>query len=87
MDAVKRKAIVTGLTKDYASIIKPLLRGKKLSSLTTDALDTVFIAASEMISKINNAKLQKRSMQMKDLSSHSELAQINARNREFWGRK
>lgn len=86
--AVKRKALSNGMTKDNAAIIKPLLRGKKIKDLTEDALDTAFIAASEMISKINNAKVQQsKTFQMKDLSSHVELAEINKRNKEFWTKK
>lgn len=86
--AVKRKALSNGMTKDNAAIIKPLLRGKKIKDLTEDALDTAFIAASEMISKINNAKVQQsKTFQMKDLSSHIELAEINKRNKEFWNKK
>lgn len=86
--AVKRKALSNGMTKDHAAIIKPLLRGRKIKDLTTDALDTAFIAASEMISKINNAKVQQsKTFQMKDLSSHIELAEINKRNKEFWNKK
>ncbi len=85
--AVKRRALSEGLTKDHASIIKPLLRGKKITQLTDDALDTAFVAAFEMIRRVNNSKLQKKSMQMKDLSSHSELAEINKRNKEFWQKK
>lgn len=85
--AVKRRALNIALTKDNATIIKPLLRGKKVSSLTEDVLDTVFVAASEIIGKINNSKIQKPSMQMKDLSSHSELSAINKRNKEFWTKK
>lgn len=85
--AVKRKALSDGMTKDHAAIIKPLLRGKKIGSLTEDALDAVFVAASEMIGKVNNAKLQRRSIQMKDLSSYNDLAKINARNKEFWAKK
>lgn len=84
VSAVKRRALSEGMTKDHASIIKPLLRGRKITQLTEDALDTVFVAASEMIRRINNGKLQKKSMQMKDLSSHSELAEMNRRNKEFW---
>lgn len=84
---VKRKALSDGMTKDHATIIKPLLQGKKISMLTEDALNTAFIAASEMIKKVNNVKVQKKVMQMKDMSSHSEIAQINKRNQEFWKKK
>ena len=86
VSAVKRRALSEGLTKDHASIIKPLLRGRKVTQLSEDALETAFVAAYEMIRRANNAKLQKKSMQMKDLSSHSELAEINKRNKEFWKR-
>lgn len=85
--AVKRKALSDGMTKDHQAIIKPLLGGKKISALSLDALDTAFIAASEMIGKVNNSRVQKKTFQMKDLSSHSELSAINARNREFWKNK
>lgn len=84
ISAVKRRALSEGLTKDHASIIKPLLRGRKIATLTEDALDTAFVAAFEMVRRANNAKLQKKTMQMKDLSSHSELAEMNRRNKEFW---
>ena len=85
--AVKRRALSNGMTKDSATIIKPLLRGKKIAALTEDALDAVFIAASEMVGRINNAKVQKPKMQMKDLSCHSEISKIQARNTEFWASK
>jgi uncharacterized protein len=84
VSAVKRRALSEGLTKDHASSIKPLLRGRKIATLTEDALDTAFVAAFEMVRRANNAKLQKKTMQMKDLSSHSELAEMNRRNKEFW---
>lgn len=85
--AVKRRALSESLTKDHAMIIKPLLRGKKITQLTEDALDTAFVAAFEMVRNANNSKVQKKSMQMKDLSSHTELAEINKRNKEFWNKK
>lgn len=87
VEAVKRQALSTGMTKDHAAVIKPLIGNKKIASLTADALDMAFISASEMIAKVNSAKVQKKSIQMKDLSSHVELADINKRNRDFWNKK
>jgi hypothetical protein len=86
LQSMKRQALSSAMTKDAAPIIKPMLKGKKISDLTKDSLDTVFYAASEMVKRVNDSKLQKGSMQMKDLSSHSELAAINKRNKEFWGK-
>ena len=85
--AVKRQALSNGMTKDHASIIKPLLRGKKIASLTEDALDTIFVSASEMIGRINNGRVHKGAMQVKDLSSTNQLADINKKNKEFWSNK
>ncbi len=85
--AVKRKALSIGMTKDHASLIKPLLGSKKIKNLNGETLDTIFTAASEMIKKVNDAKVQKKTMQMKDLSCHNELASINQRNKEFWNKK
>lgn len=87
VEAVKRQALSTGMTKDHAAVIKPLIGNKKIASLTADALDMAFISASEMIAKVNSAKVQKKSIQMKDLSSHVELADINKRNKDFWNNK
>lgn len=84
---VKRKALSNGMTRDHASIIRPLLRGKKISSLTEDALDTIFVSASEMVGRINNTKVHKGSMQVRDLSSTNLLADINKKNKEFWSNK
>jgi uncharacterized protein len=84
---VKRKALSNGMTRDHASIIKPLLRGKKISSLTEDALDTIFVSASEMVGRINNTRIHKGSMQVRDLSSTNLLADINKKNKEFWSNK
>ncbi len=85
--AVKRKALSIGMMKDHASLIKPLLGNKKIKNLNGETLDTIFVAASEMIKKVNDAKVQKKTMQMKDLSCHNELASINQRNKEFWNKK
>ena len=85
--AVKRKALSIGMTKDHASLIKPLLGNKKIKNLNGETLDTIFTAASEMIKKVNDAKVQSKTMQMKDLSCHNELASINQRNKEFWNKK
>lgn len=87
VEAVKRQALSTGMTKDHAAVIKPLIGNKKIASLTADALDMAFISASEMIAKVNSAKVQRKSIQMKDLSSHVELADINKRNKDFWNNK
>ena len=85
--AVKRKALSIGMTKDHASLIKPLLGNKKIKNLNGETLDTIFVAASEVVKKVNDAKVQSKTMQMKDLSCHNELASINQRNKEFWNKK
>lgn len=89
LSEVKRKVLDKALTKDSATVIKPLLKGKKISTLTVDSLDTIFTASSEMVSKINDSKVKTRSnpVQMKDLSSFTDLQSINKRNKEFWNQK
>jgi hypothetical protein len=85
--SIKRQALSQAMTKDTAELIKPLIGKNKVATLTEDALDTIFIAASQVVSAKNNAKVQKKSMQMKDLSCHNELADMNAKNRAFWAKK
>lgn len=86
---VKRQALSQVMTKDSANakLIAPLLGTGKVKDLEGKALDAVFAAASEIIRNINNSRMQKGGIQMKDLSSHNELADINARNRAFWAKE
>jgi hypothetical protein len=86
--AVKRTALSNAMTRDSAMIIKPLLRGKKISALTEDALDAVFVGASELIGKTNNAKVQAaKSFQMNDVGNTRMIEGINQKNRDFWKNK
>lgn len=89
LSVIKRNVLDKAITKDSAIVIKPLLKGKKISTLTVDSLDTIFTASSEMVSKINDSKVKARSnpVQMKDLSSFTDLQKINKANKEFWNKK
>lgn len=86
LSKLKRDALATALTKDSASVIKPLVGKKGVNTLTKDALDAVFIAASELIGNANNSKVQKKALTVKDLSSHLDLAAMNAKNKAFWSK-
>ncbi len=89
LDKVKKRALSSAMsTKDSASLIKPLLKGKKISNLSRNALDSVFVASSHLVAKRNNGLLQKKTItQVKDFSCHKTLASMNAANKEFWKKK
>lgn len=89
LEKIKRTVLEKAMTKDSATVIKPLLKGKKVEGIPSFTVDTIFTAASEMISKMNDSKIKTKTtpVKMKDLSSFQDLQSINKRNRDFWNKK
>lgn len=84
--AVRRKVLVETLkTADGKAIVAPLLGAKTVDALTADAVDTVFVAASEMAKHRNNAKGSRHGIKTQDFGKAPvSLSDMNKRNAAFW---
>lgn len=88
--AVQRKVLGEAIkTADGEKLIAPLMLGKTVTSMTSDAVSTVFHAASELARIQNNAHTGRVSFQTKDSAAGKPVtaAEINARNAEFWAKQ
>ena len=81
LNTIKRKALAKSM------IIAPLLHGKTLKALTGDALNAVFVGASELMRQRNNANGVRSGVTTKDFGRVSAVSEINARNRDFWANR
>lgn len=80
----KRKALSEATAdEETKKLLQPLLTGVDLKKATADKVDTLFIAASELIRQKNNAA-GARSASTKDTGKKITVADINAQNRAFW---
>ncbi len=87
-DGIKRQALTKAMTTDSgAEVVKPFLAGRDLSKLSGATLDAVFVGASELMRAKNNASGARSSVTTKDFGRVTSVADINARNREFWAKK
>lgn len=88
VDTIKREALKRAMTTD-AECVAPFVRNKNLNTLSGEALDTAFVGASELIAKINNGRVQSKSLH-KTYDAGSPVANqihaINERNKNFWKR-
>ena len=85
LDTIKKEAIKSAYTTDKETIA-PIVKIKSLDKLSGEALDSVFVAASEIIQNRNNVKT-KDSVVFKSKEAQSEIQKINARNKEFYNKK
>jgi hypothetical protein len=73
-------------TADGRTIVASLIGASTVDSLDASAVGTVFVAATEMARTRNNAKSSTVSMGVKtgDFGKAPSIADMNARNAEFW---
>ena len=82
---IKVAALKTALTRDEDKpFVLAFTKDKEISSLTKDSLNAAFIGASELISKANNAKVQRKSMTTKDLGASTTVRSMNEKNKAFY---
>jgi hypothetical protein len=75
-------------TEDGKGIVKPLLAGRTLDALPDDAVETVFIAASEMARANNNSRGSVRGVATSDFDKAPvSIAEMNKRNADFWAKR
>ena len=85
LDAIKKEALKNAYVTDKDTVA-PVVKIKSLDKLTGDSLDSIFIAASELIQNRNNIKT-KDSVVFKSHEAQTEIQKINARNKEFYNKK
>ena len=75
-------------TADGQKAIAPFLGGQTdFDSMSAYTIDTAFVGASELIKQQNNAAGVRSGISTKDFGrAPASPADINARNREFWGK-
>lgn len=96
-DAIKAKDAATKLmrkaldnamaSEDGKACVTPFLMGRELKALTGDALSGVFHGAAELMRIRNNDKGARIAITTQDFGKAISVADINARNREFWAKQ
>lgn len=87
--AAKRLALKQAFaTADGQKAIVPFLGGQTdFDSMSAHTIDTAFVGASELIKQQNNTAGVRSGISTKDFGrAPASPADINARNREFWGK-
>lgn len=74
-------------TEEGRKAVEPFLCGRETKSLTGDALKSVFTGAAELMRANNNAHAVRVASATKDFGRATSIADINARNREFWANR
>lgn len=88
IEAIQRKALSVAYgTEAGKSRIEPFLNGRAIKSLTGDSLNAVFVGAAELTRVQNNANGIRAGVSTKDFGRTNTVAEINARNREFWANR
>lgn len=82
---IKKAALKSCFTTD-AEVVSKILKEDKIDSLSVDALDIAFIAASDAIKNRNN-KMVTDSISMSAKTVTNDIRGIQERNKKFWGRK
>ena len=88
--SIKRQALKQAYsTKDGQAAISPFIGANtNFDSMTAATLDTAFIGASELVKQKNNSLGVRSGVSTKDFGrAPSTVADINARNREFWANR
>ncbi len=82
-----RKALETSYaTETGKAAIDPFLFGREVKALTGDALSAAFAGAAELVRAQNNQRGTRSGVTTKDFGKTTSVADINARNRDFWAR-
>lgn len=85
VENLQRKALATAYGTDKGKgAIDPFLAGRELKKLTGDSLSAVFTGAAELVRVQNNNSGVRSGVTTKDFGRATSVADINARNREFW---
>lgn len=85
IEAIQRKALSVAYgTEAGKTRIEPFLNGRAIKSLTGDSLNAVFVGAAELTRVQNNANGIRAGVSTMDFGRTNTVADINARNREFW---
>lgn len=88
IEAIQRKALsVAYATEAGKNRIDPFLNGRAIKSLTGDSLNAVFVGAAELTRMQNNANGIRAGVSTMDFGRTNTVAEINARNREFWANR
>jgi len=83
----KRRALDAASTGEHADRLQSLLSGQSIKSAPCATVDALFVAASEMVKSANNAGGIRSAISTKDFGTATTAADINKRNRDYWGRK
>ncbi|MCX2699247.1 DUF2213 domain-containing protein [Ochrobactrum chromiisoli] len=83
----KRRALDSASFGEHREKLNPLLAGRAIDKLPCMTVDTLFVAASEIVKNANNSNGTQSKMTVKDFGSVTTVADINKRNREIWSRK
>lgn len=87
VEALQRKALTQAMTTDSGkAAVEVFAHGRDVTKLTGDALAAVFSGAAELIRAQNNDAGPRRSLSTRDFGRVTTVADINARNREFWAK-
>lgn len=87
-DALKTKALTQAYsTADGKAAIDPFLAGRKIGSLTGDALASVFTGSAELMRATNNRQAARSSSATRDFGKVTAVAEINANNKAFWANR
>jgi hypothetical protein len=85
LDSIKVKVLEEAFRGANKEDLKPILEGKQLKTMTTDALDMAFVGASQIITAKNNAKVAgKSAFSTTDGSAARTARDINKANKEFY---
>lgn len=84
--ACQRQALQAALAASPAAVT-PFLAGRDLAKMTADQIHAAFIGASELKKTQNNTGLSRTGISTKDFGRTSTVADINAKNREFWANR
>lgn len=86
---LRRKVLADAMKNtDVVAAVTPLLAGRTLDALTADAVDSVFVGASEMVKLKNNSRGQRNAAPTKDFGGAPKTpAEINRLNSEFWAKR
>lgn len=87
MCAMRRKALGKALADDVrGKIVRQAIGARDVTRMTCDAVGVAFVAGSEAVKTFNNGRLG-LDIATRDQSkvAITPLAEINRRNREFWG--
>jgi uncharacterized protein len=89
MDAIKADILdKASINNDYGAGVQRLLAGKSsFRHMTSDALDVALNAASEMVAKMNNSKIQRAKSADHGFPVARTVADINKMNKDFYGKK